>query len=44
MGVVHLHFEEEGVSGYPCTRGIVPLRQQKIAKIRGNIVISLMQW
>jgi hypothetical protein len=44
MGVVPVHFGPEEPSRCPGTRGILTLRQQKIAKIKENIMMCLMQW
>jgi hypothetical protein len=44
MRVVHVHFGCQGQDGSPCTRWVLPLQQPKIAKIKENIMMSLMQW
>jgi hypothetical protein len=44
MGVVHVRFEWQGMGGCSCTRVFWSLQEQKIAKIKENVMISLMQW
>ena len=44
MGVVHVQFEWQGMGGFSGTRVFSPLPEPKITKIKGNIMISLMQW
>jgi hypothetical protein len=43
MGVVHVQFEGQGMGGGSCRRVFSPLPGPKIAKIKENIMISLMQ-
>jgi hypothetical protein len=44
MGVVDVQFEWQGMGGCSCMRVFSPLPGSKIAKIKENIMISLMQW
>jgi hypothetical protein len=44
MGVLSVQFEWQGMGGCSCTRVFSPLQRPKIAKIKENIMISLMQW
>jgi hypothetical protein len=44
MGVVHVGFEWQGIGGCFGKRVFWSLPDQKIAKIRENVMMSLMQW
>jgi hypothetical protein len=43
MGVVHVQFEWQDMDSCCCIRECFPLTEPKIAKIKENIMISLMQ-
>jgi hypothetical protein len=44
MGVPHVQFECQFIGGCSGTRVYWSLPEQKIAKIKENVMISLMQW
>jgi hypothetical protein len=43
MGVMDVRFQGQSRGGCWCRRVFSPLRDQKIAKIKGNIMMSLIQ-
>ena len=44
MGVVHVQFECQGMGGCSCMRVVFTLSNQNTAKIKENVMMSLMQW
>jgi hypothetical protein len=43
MRPLYVQFEWQGMGGYSCKRVFSPLPESKVAKIKENIMISLMQ-
>ena len=44
MAVLYERFGGQDIDGCSCTGVYFPLAEQKTAKIKDNIMISLMQW
>jgi hypothetical protein len=44
MGVASGRFGDQGMNGCSCRRVFWSLPEEKIAKIKENVMMSLMQW
>ena len=44
MGPLLVQFEWQDMGGCSCRRMFSPLPEQKIAKIKENVMMSLMEW